>query len=76
MSGKRRYGAGMPFTERRLSIEPPVEIAGRQVKQYHVTITPQPIEPEIVTAAGRGRPDRRWAGLARQPAAHPRLLAC
>jgi hypothetical protein len=41
----------MPFTERRLSIEPPVEVAGRQVKRYHVTIAQEPVEPDIVTAA-------------------------
>lgn len=43
----------MPFTEKYLSIQPVTEIAGRQVKHYHVNTDDAPIEPEIRAAAER-----------------------
>lgn len=43
----------MPFTEKYLWTQPVTEIAGRQVKHYHVNTDDAPIEPEIRAAAER-----------------------
>jgi hypothetical protein len=41
----------MAFLERHLMVLPPVEIGGRQIKRYHVSVVDAPIEDEIRTAA-------------------------
>ncbi|MER8185695.1 hypothetical protein [Kitasatospora sp. NPDC094015] len=41
----------MAFTEKLLQSLPPVEVAGRHVKRYHVTADPAGIEPEVERAA-------------------------
>ncbi|MEU3744478.1 MULTISPECIES: hypothetical protein [Streptomyces] len=41
----------MAFAEKYLLALPPVEIAGRQLKRYHVTSDPAGIEPEVEKAA-------------------------
>lgn len=41
----------MAFAEKRLLVLPPVEIAGRHLKRYHVTSGPGGIEPEVEKAA-------------------------
>lgn len=51
MSGDRPYRPGMPFSEKLLTVPPPLEVAGRHVKRYHVTADPAGIEPEVEKAA-------------------------
>lgn len=41
----------MAFTEKLLTSQPPVELAGWHVKRYHVTANPAGIEPEVAKAA-------------------------
>lgn len=41
----------MPFTEKLLTVPPPVEVAGRRIKRYHVTADPAGIAPEVAEAA-------------------------
>ena len=41
----------MPFTEKFLRVRPPIEVAGRIVKRYHVTPGPEVVEPDIEQAA-------------------------
>jgi hypothetical protein len=41
----------MAFQERHLVVLPPIEIGGRQVKRYHVSVFESPIEGEIQAAA-------------------------
>ncbi|WNZ07537.1 hypothetical protein [Streptomyces sp. 11x1] len=41
----------MPFTEKLLTVPPPVEAAGRRIKRYHVTADPDGIAPEVAEAA-------------------------
>src|SRR5487761_139737 len=41
----------MTFTEKLLTTRPPVEVAGRQVKRYHVTGDPAGIDPAVEAAA-------------------------
>ncbi|GAA2459913.1 hypothetical protein GCM10010273_50240 [Streptomyces lavendulocolor] len=45
------YGPSMAFAEKLLSVAPPVEVAGRRVKRYHVTADPSGIAPEVAAAA-------------------------
>lgn len=39
------------FTEKLLTVPPPVEVAGRHIKRYHVTADPDGIAPEVAEAA-------------------------
>ncbi|MER6673257.1 hypothetical protein [Streptomyces sp. NPDC000983] len=41
----------MPFTEKLLTVPPPIEVAGRRIKRYHVTADPDGIAPEVARAA-------------------------
>jgi hypothetical protein len=41
----------MSFTEKFLRARPPIEVAGRIVKRYHVTPGPDGVEPDIERAA-------------------------
>ncbi|MEW1640675.1 MULTISPECIES: hypothetical protein [unclassified Streptomyces] len=41
----------MPFTEKLLTVLPPIEVAGRHIKRYHVTADPAGIAPEVQEAA-------------------------
>jgi hypothetical protein len=41
----------MPFAEKFLRSRPPVDVAGRAVKRYHVTPGPDGVEPEVEQAA-------------------------
>ncbi|MCD9877196.1 hypothetical protein [Streptomyces guryensis] len=41
----------MPFTEKFLTVPPPVEVAGRRIKRYHVTADPAGIAPGVEKAA-------------------------
>lgn len=41
----------MAFAEKLLTSLPPIEVAGRAVKRYHVTTDPGGIEPEVAKAA-------------------------
>ncbi|WP_433888758.1 hypothetical protein [Streptomyces sp. CA-111067] len=41
----------MPFAEKLLFALPPLEVAGRSVKRYHVTADPSGIEPAVEKAA-------------------------
>jgi len=44
----------MPFTafnEKLLTVLPPIEVAGRHIKRYHVTADPDGIAPEVAEAA-------------------------
>ncbi|MET9828125.1 hypothetical protein ABZ078_02180 [Streptomyces sp. NPDC006385] len=41
----------MPFSEKPLTVPPPIEVAGRHVKRYHVTADPAGIAPEVEKAA-------------------------
>ncbi|WP_246203726.1 hypothetical protein [Streptomyces tailanensis] len=41
----------MPFTEKLLTVPPPIEVAGRRIKRYHVTADPAGIAPEVEKAA-------------------------
>jgi hypothetical protein len=41
----------MPFNEKLLTALPPIEVAGRSIKCYHVTPDPAGIEPEVARAA-------------------------
>ncbi|MGW5363191.1 hypothetical protein [Actinopolymorpha pittospori] len=41
----------MPFAEKLLRVPPPIEVAGRRVKRYHVSADPAGIAPEIERAA-------------------------
>ena len=41
----------MPFTEKLLTVPPPIEVAGRHVKRYHVTADPAGIAPDVEKAA-------------------------
>jgi hypothetical protein len=41
----------MAFAEKLLTCLPPVEVAGRAVKRYHVTSDPGGIEPDVAKAA-------------------------
>jgi hypothetical protein len=45
------YGPAMTFAEKLLRVPPPVEVAGRRIKRYHVTADPAGIEPEVEEAA-------------------------
>ncbi len=64
----------MPFTEKHLTVPPPIEVAGRWVKRYHVTADPAGIAPEVQESAYRFLPDaaaeagRDTAGDVRRPA--------
>src|SRR3954447_806439 len=51
MAVKGPYGPAMTFAEKLLRVQPPVEVAGRQVKRYHVTADPAGIEPAVEKAA-------------------------
>lgn len=48
---KRSYRPGMAFEEKRLTVPPPIEVAGRRIKRYHVTTDPEGIAPEVADAA-------------------------
>jgi hypothetical protein len=39
------------FKEKFLTVPPPIEVAGRRIKRYHVTADPAGIEPEVERAA-------------------------
>ncbi|USQ84351.1 hypothetical protein NFX46_11415 [Streptomyces phaeoluteigriseus] len=41
----------MAFTEKLLTVHPPIEVAGRRVKRYHVTGDPAGIAPDVERAA-------------------------
>jgi hypothetical protein len=41
----------MAFAEKLLTSLPPIEVAGRCVKRYHVTTDPAGIEPDVASAA-------------------------
>ncbi|WP_329125408.1 hypothetical protein [Streptomyces sp. NBC_01465] len=41
----------MTFAEKFLTSLPPIEVAGRRIKRYHVTADPAGIEPEVEKAA-------------------------
>ncbi|MEU3336576.1 hypothetical protein ACWCQ1_11110 [Streptomyces sp. NPDC002144] len=41
----------MPFEEKFLTVPPPVEVAGRHIKRYHVTADPSGIAPDVEKAA-------------------------
>ncbi|MFF7259041.1 hypothetical protein ACFZCL_01910 [Streptomyces sp. NPDC008159] len=41
----------MSFSEKLLTVPPPVEVAGRHIKRYHVTADPAGIAPEVEKAA-------------------------
>ena len=41
----------MTFTEKFLRARPPIEMAGRVVRRYHVTPGPEGLEPDIEQAA-------------------------
>ncbi|MBY8876663.1 hypothetical protein [Actinacidiphila acidipaludis] len=41
----------MPFAEKFLTAPPPMEVAGRHIKRYHVTADPAGIEPAVEKAA-------------------------
>ncbi|HEX3829109.1 MAG TPA: hypothetical protein VHV82_17745 [Sporichthyaceae bacterium] len=41
----------MPFAEKQLRVLPPIEVAGRRMKLYHVTPDPAGIQPEVEKAA-------------------------
>ncbi|MFG2549970.1 hypothetical protein [Streptomyces sp. NPDC048581] len=41
----------MSFTEKLLTVPPPIEVAGRHIKRYHVTADPAGIAPEVEKAA-------------------------
>ncbi|WP_062644034.1 hypothetical protein [Streptomyces maremycinicus] len=40
-----------PFAEKQLTVLPPIEVAGRWIKRYHVTSDPAGIAPEVERAA-------------------------
>ncbi|MFH9549984.1 hypothetical protein ACIBAH_18885 [Streptomyces sp. NPDC051445] len=40
-----------PFAEKLLTVLPPIEVAGRHIKRYHVTADPAGIAPEVQQAA-------------------------
>lgn len=48
---KRSYLPAMAFEEKLLWALPPVEVAGRRVKRYHVSADPAGIAPEVEKAA-------------------------
>src|ERR1044072_6206902 len=41
----------MTFTEKLLTVLPPIEVAGRHIKRYHVTSDPSGIAPDVAKAA-------------------------
>ncbi|MYT74343.1 MULTISPECIES: hypothetical protein [unclassified Streptomyces] len=41
----------MAFEEKLLTVPPPVEVAGRRIKRYHVTADPHGIAPDVEKAA-------------------------
>jgi hypothetical protein len=41
----------MAFTEKLLTVPPPIEVAGRHIKRYHVTADPAGIAPDVEKAA-------------------------
>ncbi|KQW17100.1 hypothetical protein [Streptomyces sp. Root369] len=41
----------MAFTEKLLPVPPPIEVAGRHIKRYHVTADPAGIAPDVEKAA-------------------------
>ena len=41
----------MAFTEKLLTVRPPIEVAGRHIKRYHVTADPAGIAPDVEKAA-------------------------
>ncbi|WP_069773336.1 hypothetical protein [Streptomyces sp. LUP30] len=47
----------MPFVEKPLTVLPPMELAGRWIKRYHVTADPAGIAPEVEQAAYAILPD-------------------
>ncbi|HEY9375204.1 hypothetical protein [Streptomyces sp.] len=47
----------MAFSEKLLFVPPPIEVAGRRVKRYHVTSDPAGIAPEVEKAAYAILPD-------------------
>ncbi|MFD0069675.1 hypothetical protein ACFVJ9_53480, partial [Streptomyces sp. NPDC127574] len=44
-------GSSGGFREKLLTVPPPIEVAGRWIKRYHVTADPAGIEPEVERAA-------------------------
>ncbi|MFG1810138.1 hypothetical protein [Streptomyces sp. NPDC049040] len=47
----------MAFREKFLTVPPPIEVAGRHVKRYHVTADPDGIAPDVEKAAYAILPD-------------------
>lgn len=41
----------MAFTEKLLTVPPPIRVAGRHIKRYHVTADPAGIAPDVAKAA-------------------------
>lgn len=51
-SGLPRAAPPAPaFAEKLLTVPPPIEVAGRRIKRYHVTADPAGIAPEVEAAA-------------------------
>lgn len=48
---KGSYRPAMAFEEKLLTVPPPIEVAGRHIKRYHVTADPAGIAPEVREAA-------------------------
>ena len=47
----RPYGPVMASREKLLTVPPPIEVAGRHIKRYHVTADPDGMAPEVAKAA-------------------------
>ncbi|MFI5801789.1 hypothetical protein [Streptomyces sp. NPDC051561] len=58
-----------PFQEKHLRILPPIEVSGRRIKRYHVTLDPAGIAPDVEKAAYEILPDLLPAPDGTPPAA-------
>jgi hypothetical protein len=47
----------MTFTEKLLTSQPPIEVAGRRFKRYYVTSEIAPVTADIERAAAQPEPD-------------------
>lgn len=64
---KRSYSPAMAFAEKLLFVPPPIEVAGRRVKRYHVTHDPAGIAPEVEKAAYAMLPEILPSSTERRP---------
>lgn len=51
LSAAGDISVGMAFQPRHLTVPPPIEIGGRQIKRYHVSVFDVPIEDDVQAAA-------------------------